>query len=153
MMICRTYKAFYSFEVFGVLAQIALIVLDVRSRHTQIRLGKYKNMDDAAGKGVPENVKLDDLRPRAGDERPGMHGHADSQDGVPYGVGEYNSGVSNDSRARLRDNTADLGYGNAPPVRMEDFRNDSSTSGYSYNSGYAPNAGYGNSGYGYGPQR
>ncbi|KAJ9605357.1 hypothetical protein H2200_010014 [Cladophialophora chaetospira] len=147
MMVCRTYKAFYSFEVFGLLAQIALIVLDVRSRHTQIRLGKYKNMGDVGAKAV-DNVKLDDLHHRSVDERPAMHRHGESQDSVPYGVGDYN-----DSRARLRDNAGDLGYGHAPPVRMEDFRNPSSTSGYSYNSSYAPQSGYANSGYGYGPQR
>lgn len=147
MMICRTYKAFYSFEVFGLLAQIALIVLDVRSRHTQIRLGKYKNMGDVAGAKGANTVKLNDLHPRSVDSRPGMHGHAESQDSIPYAIGNYN-----DSHTRLRDNAGDMGYGHGPPVRMEDFRQDSSTSGYSYNS-WAPQTGHANNGYGYAPQR
>ncbi|ETI19338.1 hypothetical protein G647_09170 [Cladophialophora carrionii CBS 160.54] len=159
MMICRTYKAFYAFELFGVLAQIALIVLDVRSRHAQTKLGRYNKMADAAAKGGAD-VKLDDLhsrslsesqsqsQSRAVSERdPLGHGHADSQDSVPYGIGDYN-----DSRARLRDNAAaDMGYGHAPAVRMDDFRNDGPTGGYT--AYRPPQTGYANNGYGYGPQR
>ncbi len=146
MMICRTYKAFYAFETFGFLAQVALIILDARSRHAQTKSGRYGKMGDVAAKGGGD-VKLDDLHHRSVGARPGMHPHSESEDRIPYGI------EHNDSRARLRDNAADVGYGHAPPVRMEDFRNDSQTSGYSYNSSYAPQSGYGNNGYGYGPQR
>ncbi|KIW62972.1 hypothetical protein PV04_09856 [Phialophora macrospora] len=166
MMICRTYKAFYAFELFGVLAQVALIVLDARSRHAQTKLGRYNKMADIAAKGGGD-VKLDDLHSRSRslsqsqsqsqsqlmDERErsdvmlGTHGHAHSQDSVPYGVGDYN-----DPRSRLRERVPDLNYGHAPAVRMDDFRNDTSTSGYT---AYAPptQTAYANSGYGYGPQR
>jgi hypothetical protein len=144
MMICRTYKAFYSFEVFGVLAQVALIVLDIRSRRQQTRGGRYDRM---VGDGATKGVKLDDL---PGAARGGVqeYSHGDSADSIPYGIGEYN-----DSHARLRDNAADYGHV-APPVRMQDFRNDSATSGYSgYASSYGGTPGYANNGYGYGPQR
>lgn len=157
MMICRTYKAFYSFEIFGVLAQVTLIILDIRSRRHQTKLGRYNKMAAVAAKGGGD-VKLDDLHDRAVDDRAGLqHSHADSQDSIPYGVpmGDYNL---NDSHARLRDNGADMPYSHGhpqQPMRMDDFRNDSSTSGYSYNSYAAaqPHGGYANSGYGYGPQR
>ena len=116
MMICRTYKAFYSFELFGLLAQIALIVLDIRSRRAETKLGRYNLMGLAGTKGG--DVKLDDMRGRAADATPGMHGHAHSEDSIPYGIGEYSN-----STARSRDNAADYGHA-APSVRVQDFRND-----------------------------
>ena len=160
MMVCRTYKALYSFEIFGVIAQIALIVLDIRSRRKQTRQGRYDSMANLAAKGGAD-VKLDDIHDRPVDDvyRPGVDGHADSQDSIPYGVGEYNPNMSPDSHTRLRDNAGDMGLGYGRyhpnmPVQMEDFRNDSSTSGFSYNAYRPPqNASYGDTGYGYGPQR
>ncbi|EXJ91282.1 hypothetical protein A1O1_04392 [Capronia coronata CBS 617.96] len=44
MMVCRTYKALYSFTVFGWVAQVAQIVLDVRSRRAETALGRYDMM-------------------------------------------------------------------------------------------------------------
>jgi hypothetical protein len=153
MMICRTYKAFYAFELFGVLAQIALIVLDARSRHAQTKLGRYNKMADIAAKGGGD-FKLEDLHNRSRSQsqsqlvdEPGdgssnnhAHSHAHSQDSVPYGVVDYH-----DPHARLRDPAA---------VRMDDFRNNTSTSGYTaYAPPPPPQTAYANSGYGYGPQR
>jgi len=158
MMVCRTYKAFYSFETFAVLAQFALVILDIRTRIAQNRQGAYDRMADLAAKHGTD-VKLDDIHSRTVDDlrRPVLRGHAESQDSIPYGLGDY--AVGNDSHARLREHAGDMGmeYGQHHsnlPVRMEDFRNDSSTSSFSYNTYRPPQqAGYGNSGYGYEPQR
>ncbi|EXJ76328.1 uncharacterized protein A1O5_00836 [Cladophialophora psammophila CBS 110553] len=154
MMICRTYKALYSFDVFGLLAQIALIVLDVRSRRAQTKLGKYNKMAAIAARGGGD-VKLDDLNNEQ--SRSGMHSHANSQDTLHYGTGDYSAHHgANDSRLGLRDNAADTDYSHSHSghVRMDDFNN-STTSGFNYNA-YTPHAhnmGYGNGGYGYEPQR
>ncbi|EXJ53891.1 hypothetical protein A1O7_09227 [Cladophialophora yegresii CBS 114405] len=159
MMICRTYKAFYAFEFLGVLAQIAQIVLDVRSRHNQTKLGRYNRMADIAAKGGGD-VKLDDLhnrtRSQSASEREPLgthgHGHAHSQDSVPYGIVDYNE---SHAHARLRDDNAaaDLSYGHHPAMRMDDFRNDGATSGYTAYWPQQTQTGYANNGYGYGPQR
>ncbi|KAL2422016.1 hypothetical protein ABEF95_006367 [Exophiala dermatitidis] len=53
MSICRIYKALYSFAIFGWLAQVALVILDIRSRRAQTALGKYDKMT-----GQYENQKL-----------------------------------------------------------------------------------------------
>ncbi|KIW14712.1 hypothetical protein PV08_07496 [Exophiala spinifera] len=65
MMICRTYKAFYSFNIFGWLAQVALIVLDVRSRRKQTALGRYNKMmaEGAAAADDKDVVRLNHLDP------------------------------------------------------------------------------------------
>lgn len=138
MMICRTYKALYSFAVFGWLAQVALIVLDVRSRRAQTALGKYNKMDlDAAGATAgARDVKLDTLD----DTRTFSHSHSHSQD-VPYGIPEY----------RERENLRPVPQQQSQHhqqwagghLRMDDFDNDR----------FAPQTGYANHGYGYDPQR
>ncbi|OQV00556.1 hypothetical protein CLAIMM_06036 [Cladophialophora immunda] len=149
MMICRIYKALYSFEVFGLLAQIALIVLDVRTRRAQTKLGRYNQMAAGAARGGAD-VKLDDLNRHSDSGLLG--GHESSQDGLPYGIGDYNSQAAHESRLGLRDHAAesDYSHGHSGRVRVDDFNN--STSSFGYNA-YAPHTGYANGGYGYEPQR
>ncbi|OAL38621.1 hypothetical protein AYO20_02271 [Fonsecaea nubica] len=152
MMICRIYKALYSFEVFGLLAQIALIVLDVRTRRAETKLGKYNQMGADAARGGAE-VKLDDLnRNSAGSGL--LNHHEAPQDGLPYGIGDYNPHAAQDSRLRLRDHAADSDYnhGYSGQVRVDDFHNNNSTGNFGYNA-YTPQTGYGNGGYGYGAQQ
>ncbi|KIV82272.1 hypothetical protein PV11_04393 [Exophiala sideris] len=135
MMICRTYKALYSFAVFGWLAQIALIVLDVRSRRAQTALGKYNKMDlDANANANAKDVKLDNL------ERTSTlpHSHSNSQD-IPYGIPEYReNGYSRPAPQQHQQWTSDR-------FRMADFNDNHDM--------FAPQTGHANNGYGYEPQR
>lgn len=137
MMICRTYKALYSFALFSILSQIALVVLDIRSRRAQTKLGSYGKMAETAARGGGD-VKLDSLH------KP-THSHASSQDAIPYGINDYSL---NDSRRALTDAPANMGH--SGPVRMDEFNN--STASLNYDR-YVPQIGYSNAGYGYGPQR
>lgn len=52
-MICRTYKALFSFAVFGCVAAIASVVLDFIARREQRRQGSYNKMRDSLTKDVP----------------------------------------------------------------------------------------------------
>ncbi|KIX98347.1 uncharacterized protein Z520_05648 [Fonsecaea multimorphosa CBS 102226] len=151
MMICRIYKALYSFEVFGLLAQIALIVLDVRTRRAETKLGKYNQMGGPLVRGGAD-VKLDDLNNGQSGASGLLGGHQETpqDDGLPYGIGDYN-----ESRLGLRDHAAaDItdysNHSQSGRVRMDDFND--STSSFGYNA-YAPHTGYANGGYGYEPQR
>jgi hypothetical protein len=73
MMICRIYKALFSFVVIGWLSLIALIIIDVRAKRTQSARGKYdKMMDD-------KDIKLDSLN----------HSRNTSTADVPYGIDNY----------------------------------------------------------------
>lgn len=151
MMICRTYKALYTFTLFGTLSQIGLIVLDVRSRRSQTKLGRYDNLAGATGavgaRGSGE-VKLETLRQNEPLGGSGLHSHASSQDTIPYGVNDYD--VRNNSSRTTRGGAGDIGT-----VRMDDFNNYNNYGNYGYQQyqAYQPHAAYANGGYGYGPQR
>ncbi|KIX03788.1 uncharacterized protein Z518_07341 [Rhinocladiella mackenziei CBS 650.93] len=128
MMICRTYKALYSFALFGWLSQIALIVLDIRSRRVQTALGKYNKMAAAAAAAdAGRDVKLDSL------SRSSWGHDSAGEREVPYGIPDY----GDDATRALR------GGNQQPPLRMDDFS--------SYDR-YAPQTRYANAGYGYGPR-
>jgi hypothetical protein len=73
MMICRCYKANYSFIIIGMLAQIAMVIVDIRARRMQTALGKYNKMEGA------NEDKTDVL----GGDR-----HASAHD-VPFGIDNY----------------------------------------------------------------
>ena len=73
MMVCRLYKAFFSFLVIGWLCQIALVVVDVRAKRAQSAFGKYDKMDEA------QNVKLANLD----------HSRNTSTNEIPYGIDSY----------------------------------------------------------------
>lgn len=45
--VCQEFKALFSFVVFGTLAQIAMVVVDVRARIAQTRSGRYAKMRDS----------------------------------------------------------------------------------------------------------
>ncbi|EXJ93072.1 hypothetical protein A1O3_01628 [Capronia epimyces CBS 606.96] len=175
MMVCRTYKALYSFSLFGWLAQIAQIVLDVRSRRTQTALGKYdKMMVDPTQQQA--DLKLDALGgSNNSSTQSGFLTDANTRDpngtgaDVPYGIydyrgaegrralreregetqrlnGAHNTSPSRDHRPTRASWDADNGYGRTgTPLRAADFNYDRDR--------YATQTGYGNSGYGYGPHR
>ncbi len=75
MMVCRIYKAFFSFVVIGWLCQVALIVVDVRAKRAQSALGRYDKMDETGSK----DVKLESLD----------HSRNTSTNDVPYGIDDY----------------------------------------------------------------
>lgn len=54
VMVCQQYKAMFAFVIFGVLAQIGAIVVDVRARVAQNRSGTYAKMRDSTS-----DVKLE----------------------------------------------------------------------------------------------
>jgi len=133
MMICRIYKALYSFTLFGWLAQIAQIVLDFRSRRAQVALGAYNKM---VGGSSAQDMKLDNLNSDRST-------HASSQD-IPYGIADYDHSTRSLREGRSQGYSTgshtDLGQ---ESVRMEDFHYDR----------HVPQTSYANSGYGYGPQQ
>lgn len=161
MMICRTYKALYSFALFGWLAHVALIVLDVRSRRAQTALGRYDRMMSS---GVAQNVKMDTLDAARGRDGAGAdfahppshsHSHSTSQD-VPYGVLDYHDesrmrsyrqgrGGGGDAYASHSQSDIGLLSNHAGHVRMDDF-------GSSF-ARLPARTGYANGGYGYEAQR
>lgn len=108
MMICRIYKALFSFVVIGLLSQVALVVLDIRSRRKQIALGRYDRMQGT-------ELKMDPLAPDAG------LSHHDPHE-VPYGIDQY------------RDQPRD--YGNPDHVRMDRFGYSAPVQQTSYDSGH-----------------
>ncbi|KIW59670.1 hypothetical protein PV05_04105 [Exophiala xenobiotica] len=143
MMVCRTYKALYSFSVFGWLAQVALIVLDIRSRRRQTALGRYNKMMDS-GPGE-RDVKLDNLDDRNSTTSSlHSHSHSHSQDNVPYGVPDYASTRPTYRPAPTHSASDYSGNATHGQVRMDHF-------GTNYDR-FAPQS-YANNGYGYGPQR
>ncbi|KAK5321261.1 hypothetical protein LTR93_006504 [Exophiala xenobiotica] len=173
MMVCRTYKALYSFGVFGWLAQIALIVLDIRSRRRQTALGRYNKMDlSEAATTTNRDVKLDNLNnnlddrnsptssslhshsqtyPYSSQQQTHSHSysHSHSSQDVPYGVPtDYTTSTGPTYRPAPTHSASD--YGGNPhggQVRMDHFQ------GRNYNNDrFAPQS-YANNGYGYAPQR
>lgn len=167
IMICRTYKALYSFALFGWLTHVALIVLDVRSRRAQTAQGRYDRMMSS---GPAQNVKMDTLDAARGRDGAGNgtgagagpgtdfahpHSHSTSQD-VPYGVPDYRDesrmrsyrqgrGGGGDPHASHSQSDIGLLSNHAGHVRMDDFH-----SSYAH---LPAHTGYANGGYGYEPQR
>ncbi|KAI1609795.1 hypothetical protein EDD36DRAFT_467857 [Exophiala viscosa] len=144
MMICRTYKALYSFAVFGWLAQIALVVLDVRSRRAQTALGKYNKMDLDANASA-KDVKLDNLNRTSTSTLSHSHSHSNSQD-IPYGVPEYReNGYSRPAPQQQQQQQHQHQQWTSDRLRMADYND---THGR-----FNQQTGYANNGYGYEPQR
>jgi hypothetical protein len=48
IMVCRIYKALFTFTLLGAISAVAMVVLDIKVRRKQNRLGKYVQTDDAA---------------------------------------------------------------------------------------------------------
>jgi hypothetical protein len=159
MMVCRTYKALYSFALFGWLAQVALIVLDIRSRRAQTALGRYNKMmlaNDARDGVGRDALKMDTLGDNMSTP---SHSHSNSEENVPYGVPNYHRG--NDSPSRplrapaqnplVRGGAADDYYGNQSgrTFGVDDFNNPQT----GYDRRFQPQTDHSNYGYGYGPQR
>ena len=54
IMICRYYKALFSFSLFGVLGAIAAFILDFKVRRKQTRFGAYDQMKDPSTTNLPQ---------------------------------------------------------------------------------------------------
>lgn len=148
MMVCRIYKALYSFAVFALLAQIAQIVLDTRSRHNQTKLGRYDNLQGS------RDLKMDDLNKMK--QQQYQQGHSQqlsqasqashaSSDGVPYGINDYRDQQARPTarptyQAYPGGESASYYNNSNPQVRMNDFN--------SYPQQQSGGA-YGSGGYGY----
>lgn len=148
-MVCRIYKALYSFAVFALLAQIAQIVLDTRSRHNQTKLGRYDNIQGS------KDLKMDDLSKLKQQQYQQGHSQQPSQasfvshassDEVPYGIHDYRERQARPQgppvpqpmyQAYPGGESASYYNSGNPQVRMDDF----SSHGQAYGSG-----GYGYSG-------
>ncbi|KEF52510.1 uncharacterized protein A1O9_11352 [Exophiala aquamarina CBS 119918] len=150
MMVCRIYKAFYSFVIFTLLAQIAQIVLDARSRSAQTQLGRYGNIESN------KDLKLDDLSKAKQQQYQSAGGHSAqpshaSSDDVPYSVHDYRDQPTRPTYQAYQppasgESASYYGSGGGasnPQVRMNDFNN-------VFGSGQRPDgAAYGSGGYGY----
>lgn len=53
IMVCRLYKALFSFTLLGAISAVAIVVLDIRVRRKQTSLGKYNQMRDSAYSSKP----------------------------------------------------------------------------------------------------
>ncbi|KAK5452861.1 hypothetical protein LTS15_007009 [Exophiala xenobiotica] len=166
MMVCRTYKALYSFGVFGWLAQIALVVLDIRSRRRQTALGRYNKMDPT--EASTRDVKLDNLNnlddrnsPTSSlhshsqsypySQQQHSHSHSHSSQDVPYGVPTDYASTRPTHRPAPTHSASDYsGNPHGGQVRMDHFQGR-----YYNNDRFAPQSyqSYADNGYGYAPQR
>ncbi|KAJ4503629.1 hypothetical protein HRR78_003976 [Exophiala dermatitidis] len=173
MSICRIYKALYSFAIFGWLAQVALVILDIRSRRAQTALGKYDKMT-----GQYENqklldnsdLKLDSLHRST--ETPNGN-NADGRRAVgeddaaapPYGLSDFeHAGRSRNNGGYTRTRGGTMGtssgpspYNNTSPTRSNGGRTGGGAAYPStqmdsspYNNRFAPRTGHADPGYGYG---
>lgn len=149
-MVCRIYKAFYSFAIFALLAQIAQIILDCRSRSAQTQMGRYGNIESS------RDLKMDDLNKAKQQQYQSSGGHSAhpshaSSDDVPYGIQDYRDQPSRQQtyqayRPSGGESASYYGSGGGasnPQVRMDDFDN---VFGSGQHSG---GAAYGSGGYGY----
>lgn len=125
IMICQVYKALFAFTVIALCASVASVILDLRVRSSQTRLGKYDQMGD--GKDV--DLKMDTFGSSTGLGAGDRRGSE-----VPYGVEQYHaeSHPYQDGVARERGN-----------VTMQDFGYQAPTEQTTYDSGsYAHGARY-----------
>jgi hypothetical protein len=83
MMICRCYKANYSFVIMGMLSHIAMVIVDIRARRNQTALGRYAQMDKAKNEKEENDAAWSSATP--GHERVASY-HDDVNANVPYGV-------------------------------------------------------------------
>jgi len=129
IMICRIYKALFSFTVFGWLAAVAQVTLDVIVRRRQVRSGKYNKM------GGPERMSYND-----------------GKNGSAYGLGGLGGMVNHVADAApkghaqvavepMRGQEVDLGYGHwkqqgKESVRVNQFGYEGLNTGTGYDSGY-----------------
>ncbi|KAL6249139.1 hypothetical protein RBB50_004202 [Rhinocladiella similis] len=166
MMICRTYKAFYSFNIFGWLAQVALIILDIRSRRKQTALGRYNRMMMASGGAAAaaddkdKDVRLNDLdhsyNPYGGggtagtETYPQSHSQSQSQSQSQPLYPHSHSQSQDDVPYGVTDyssSSARQMYRPAPaPARAQapapTYSSSSAYTGYNYNSGYGQGQGH-----------
>ncbi|RMZ82065.1 hypothetical protein DV737_g2201, partial [Chaetothyriales sp. CBS 132003] len=97
VMICRRYKASYSFIVLGVLSSVAMIIVDVRARVKQNTLRRYVAMDDSKLRLVEEQQGDYPNWPTAY-SRQTSRGYHDNDGEVPYGVDPDGRQPQDDSR-------------------------------------------------------
>ena len=55
IMICRIYKALFTFTMLGAISAVAMVALDIKVRRKQNSLGKYNQMRDSAYDLKPSN--------------------------------------------------------------------------------------------------
>jgi hypothetical protein len=140
VMICRIYKTLFSFTCVGTTSAILAVILDIKTRRKQVRLGNYAAMGNSrAGSRMSEKIPEIHVEPLRGESPP-----AAVRENSPYGQthspshGYHDSVSSNrgrddgyeayDSRApHVEYNGAPVGqygnnkWGNQQPMRAEDF--------------------------------
>lgn len=141
VMICRMYKALFSFTVVGLFAAFLAVILDVKTRRKQTRMGNYAAMGSPRGSRLGEKGEVSGMQvgvePLRGEspapERsrspapPGYtHGYTDSLSGPR---GQREAGYEGyDSRAGVEYNGNPVGqyaqgprWGSQTQMRAEDF--------------------------------
>jgi len=127
VMVCSEYKALFSFVVFGTLAQVAMIVLDVRARRAQTRSGKYAKMNESELKLEPyDSTHANSVSGNSVHDAPYMSGDAneryqyrDEQPGWKPGQG-VNTSQSQD--VMLNDYEPRDQHGDVGTARMDGFQ-------------------------------
>lgn len=133
IMICQTYKALFAFTVIGLLSLTAGLILDIRVRSKQNRLGAY---DQMAPEGKEWDVKMDTFADNP-NLQPIAHGPRPALDRSPYesfdNVGQHqNSQFRSEETRRARFGGGGNGNGN---VNMTDFRYQAPSEQTTYDSG------------------
>jgi len=146
--VCSQYKAMFSFVVFGTLAQVGMVVVDVRARMAQNRSGRYAKMRDSTSE-----IKL---APYANNTH--AHSNSESIHDAPYQDTTATTQYRDEPgwRPGQRTNTVassgvsdygDIaGNGGRQAVRMHDYQQPSyGVQHTGYDSGYGQQGtGYGN---------
>jgi len=111
IMICRIYKALFSFTVTGFVSALAAVWLDVKVRRTQVRRGVYNQMGDPrlSSRG---DIKMGGLG--------GLVNHAAPIDGQTVGIEPYRN-EGHEAAQQERFYNPEARWKNQKTMRAEDF--------------------------------
>ena len=132
IMICQTYKALFAFTVIGWLSTVAGIILDVRVRSQQNRLGAYDPMGDGKDWEVKMDTFSDQPNSNTQHENPILHGPRPTLERSPYESFENAEQYQNNDAYREERRGRFGGNGN---VNMTDFRYQAPSEQTMYDSG------------------
>jgi hypothetical protein len=133
IMICQTYKALFAFTVIGCLSVLAGVVLDIRVRRIQNRLGAYDQMAE----GKEWDVKMDtfsdnpNVNPHSPHDNSLLHGPRPTLARSPYeSFDNTDQYQTNEYREERRGR-----FGGNGDVNMTDFRYQAPSEQTTYDSG------------------
>lgn len=131
IMICQAYKALFAFSVIGWCAAAAGIILDIRVRNQQNRLGAYDQMKVGEGTGEAWEIKMDTFTDVTS-EQPIAHGPRPTMNRSPYE--SYDNNEHYQKTDAYRDERRPRFGGNGD-VNRNDFNYQAPTERTLYNAG------------------